>query len=222
MTTEERSTQSATAVNDIDMKLEVVVIPVSDVDRSKSFYTGLGWRLDADVSGADGFRVVQVTPPGSPCSVIFGSNVTAAVPGSAQGLHLIVSDIEMAHAALAARGAEMSGVFHDAGGVFHHKGTDGRLPGPHPSRASYGSFASFSDPDGNGWLFQEVTTRLPGRVDAKGATFSSTADLAHALRRVAEAHGEHEKRMGGKHDEAWPEWYAEYMVSEQSGGPLPT
>ncbi|NKK73280.1 glyoxalase [Rhizobium leguminosarum bv. viciae] len=222
MTIQERSTQSATAVNDIDMKLEVVVIPVSDVDRAKSFYTGLGWRLDADVSGADGFRVVQVTPPGSPCSVIFGKNVTAAVPGSAQGLHLIVTDIEMAHAALAARGAEMSGVFHDAGGVFHHKGTDARLPGPHPSRASYGSFASFTDPDGNGWLFQEVTARLPGRIDAKGATFSSAADLANALRRVAEAHGEHEKRTGGKHDEAWPDWYAEYMVSEQSGGTLPT
>jgi catechol 2,3-dioxygenase-like lactoylglutathione lyase family enzyme len=222
MTIQERSTQSATAVNDIDMKLEVIVIPVSDVDRSKSFYTALGWRLDADVSGADGFRVVQVTPPGSPCSVIFGRKVTAAVPGSAQGLHLIVSDIEMAHAALAARGAEMSGVFHDSGGVFHHKGTDGRLPGPHPSRASYGSFASFMDPDGNGWLLQEVTARLPGRIEATGAAFSSAADLATALRRAAEAHGEHEKRMGGKHDDAWPDWYAEYIVSEQSGGPLPT
>jgi len=220
MTIQERNTQPATAANDIDMKLEVVVIPVSDVDRAKSFYTGLGWRLDADVSGADGFRVVQVTPRGSPCSVIFGSNVTAAVPGSAQGLHLIVSDIEMAHAALAAHGVEMSDVFHDAGGVFHHKGTDRRLHGPHPSRASYGSFASFTDPDGNGWLFQEVTTRLPGRVEA--ATFSSAADLANALRRAAEAHGEHEKRTGGKHDEAWPDWYAEYMVSEQSGSTLPT
>jgi catechol 2,3-dioxygenase-like lactoylglutathione lyase family enzyme len=222
MTMQEPNTQSATAVNDIDMKLEVVVIPVSDVDRAKSFYTGLGWRLDADVPGPDGFRVVQVTPPGSPCSVIFGSNVTAAIPGSAQGLHLIVSDIELAHSALAARGAEMSGVFHDAGGVFHHKGTDGRLPGPHPTRSSYSSFASFTDPDGNGWLFQEVTTRLPGRIDAKGATFSSAADLASALRRVAEAHGEHEKRMGGKHDDAWPDWYAEYMVSEQAGDILPT
>ncbi|MDI7865257.1 VOC family protein [Rhizobiaceae bacterium n13] len=222
MTLQERNTQSATAINDIDMKLEVVVIPVSDVDRAKTFYTGLGWRLDADVSGANGFRVVQVTPPGSSCSVIFGSNVIAAVPGSAQGLHLIVSDIEIAHAALAARGAEISGVFHDAGGVFHHQGTDGRLTGPHPSRASYGSFASFSDPDGNGWLLQEVTARLPGRIEATGAAFSSAADLATALRHAAEAHGEHEKRNGGKHDDAWPDWYAEYMVSEQSGGPLPT
>ncbi|KRB55357.1 glyoxalase [Rhizobium sp. Root708] len=205
----------------IDMKLEVVVIPVSDVDRAKVFYTGLGWRLDADVSGKDGFRVVQVTPPGSPCSVIFGSNVTAAAPGSAQGLHLIVPDIEIAHATLAARGAEMSGVFHDSGGVFHHKGTDHRLSGPHPSRSSYGSFASFSDPDGNGWLFQEVTARLPGRIDAGGAAFASASDLAAALRRVAAAHGEHEKRQGGQHDHDWPDWYADYLVKEQTGATLP-
>jgi catechol 2,3-dioxygenase-like lactoylglutathione lyase family enzyme len=214
-------TKSARA-DHIDMKLEVVVIPVSDVDRAKSFYTGLGWRLDADVSGKDGFRVVQVTPPGSPCSMIFGSNVAAASPGSAQGLHLIVTDIEMAHAALASRGAEMSGVFHDAGGVFHHKGADQRLPGPHPSRSSYGSFASFSDPDGNGWLLQEVTARLPGRIDTKGAAFTSAGDLAEALRRAAAAHGEHEKRDGGTHDEAWPEWYADYLIKEQSGQTLPT
>jgi catechol 2,3-dioxygenase-like lactoylglutathione lyase family enzyme len=222
MAIQEPNRPTAAPTNDVDMKLEVVVIPVSDVDRAKLFYTGLGWRLDADVSGKDGFRVVQVTPPGSPCSVIFGSNVTTAAPGSAQGLHLVVSDIEMAHAALASRGAEMSGVFHDAGGVFHHKGADHRLPGPHPSRSSYGSFASFSDPDGNGWLFQEVTTRLPGRIDAKGAAFTSVSDLAAALRRVAAAHGEHEKREGGKHDDAWPDWYADYLVKEQAGATLPT
>jgi len=209
------------AVKEIDMKLEVVVIPVSDVDRAKSFYTGLGWRLDADVPGKDGFRVVQVTPPGSPCSVIFGSQITSALPGSAQGLHLVVSDIESAHAAAASRGADVSGVFHDAGGVFHHKDDDGRLPGPHPSRASYGSFASFSDPDGNGWLFQEVTGRLPGRLNASGATFVSANDLASALLRAAAAHGEHEKRDGGRHDANWPDWYASFMVAEQAGAPLP-
>ncbi|MDR9762889.1 VOC family protein [Rhizobium redzepovicii] len=222
MTVHEPMNSKAAALTEIDMKLEVVVIPVSDVDRAKAFYTGLGWRLDADFPGKDGFRVVQVTPPGSPCSVIFGSKVTSALPGSAQGLHLIVADIEAANAALAVRGAEMSGVFHDAGGVFHHRGTEQRLAGPHPSRASYGSFASFTDPDGNGWLFQEVTTRLPGRIDEKGATFTSTADLAGALRRAAAAHGEHEKRTGGKHDENWPDWYAEYMLAEQSGAALRT
>ncbi|PZM14901.1 VOC family protein [Rhizobium tubonense] len=222
MAVQEPNKTMAALDHHIDMKLEVVVIPVSDVDRAKSFYTGLGWRLDADVSGKDGFRVVQVTPPGSPCSVIFGSNVTSAAPGSAQGLHLIVSDIEMAHEALASRGAEMSGVFHDAGGVFHHMATDQRLPGPHPSRSSYDSFASFSDPDGNGWLFQEVTTRLPGRIDAKGAAFTSESDLAEALQRAAAAHGEHEKRQGGKHDNDWPRWYAQYLVKEQSGQTLPT
>jgi catechol 2,3-dioxygenase-like lactoylglutathione lyase family enzyme len=222
MAIQEPSSPTSAHVEHIDMKLEVVVIPVSDVDRAKSFYTGLGWRLDADVAGNDGFRVVQVTPPGSPCSVIFGSNVTAAAPGSAQGLHLVVSDIELAHAALGLRGAEMSGVFHDAGGIFHHKGADQRLPGPHPSRSSYGSFASFFDPDGNGWLLQEVTSRLPGRIDAKGAAFTSASDFAAALRRVAAAHGEHEKRDGGKHDDNWPEWYADYLVKEQAGQTLPT
>ncbi|OWV98918.1 glyoxalase [Rhizobium sp. R72] len=222
MSVQEPATASPVTANDLDMKLEVVVIPVSDVDRAKSFYTGLGWRLDADVSGQNGFRVVQVTPPGSPCSVIFGSNITSAQPGSAQGLHLIVSDIEMAHATLASRGAEMSGVFHDAGGVFHHRGTEDRLPGPHPTRASYGSFASFSDPDGNGWVFQEITRRLPGRIDTNGAAYASASDLSNALRRAADAHGEHEKRNGGKHDENWPEWYAEYMLAEQSGAAAPT
>jgi catechol 2,3-dioxygenase-like lactoylglutathione lyase family enzyme len=145
------------------MKLEVVVIPVADVDRSKDFYEGLGWRLDADFPGADGFRVVQLTPPGSACSVIFGDGVTSAAPGSAQGLYLVVSDIEAARDELARHGVEVSEVFHDAGGVFHHAGTKDRVSGPDPERGSYASFASFTDPDGNGWMVQEVTERLPGR-----------------------------------------------------------
>ncbi|MFF8402659.1 VOC family protein [Streptomyces sp. NPDC015684] len=147
----------------MDMKLEVVVIPVADVDRSKDFYAGLGWRLDADVSGDGGFRVVQVTPPGSGCSVIFGSEVSAAAPGSVEGLHLVVADVEAARAELAGKGVDVSEVFHDAGGVFHHAGTEHQVPGPDPDRTSYGSFASFSDPDGNAWTLQEITERLPGR-----------------------------------------------------------
>jgi len=147
----------------VDMKLEVVVLPVADVDRAKDFYKALGWREDADFAiGAD-FRVVQMTPPGSACSVIFGTGITSAAPGSAQGLQLTVTDIEAARAGLAASGVDVSGVFHDAGGVFHHAGTEGRVAGPAPDHKSYGSFASFSDPDGNGWLLQEITTRLPGR-----------------------------------------------------------
>jgi catechol 2,3-dioxygenase-like lactoylglutathione lyase family enzyme len=205
----------------LDMKLEVVVIPVSDVDRAKRFYGGLGWRLDAEFSTGDDFRILQFTPPGSPCSVIFGKGVTLAAPGSAQGLHLIVSDIEAAHAELVARGVDVSEPFHDAGGVFHRAGTVGRVRGPDPQRRSYCSYASFSDPDGNGWLFQEVTTRLPGRVNPAATTFASQADLAAALRRAAAAHGEHEKRTG-KRDENWPDWYAEYMVREQSGEKLPS
>ncbi|MET8952038.1 VOC family protein [Streptomyces sp. NPDC004533] len=147
----------------MDMKLEVVVVPVADVDRAKSFYEGLGWRLDADVARGEDFRVIQVTPPGSPCSVIFGTGLTSAAPGSAEGLHLIVTDIEAARAELAGRGVEISEVFHDEGGVFHRAGTEGRVSGPDPDRTSYGSYASFSDPDGNGWVLQEVTIRLPGR-----------------------------------------------------------
>jgi catechol 2,3-dioxygenase-like lactoylglutathione lyase family enzyme len=145
------------------MKLEIVVLPVADVDRAKHFYTGLGWREDADFAAGPDFRVVQLTPPGSACSVIFGTGVSAAVPGSAQGLQLTVTDIDAARAELAVGGAEVSEVFHDAGGVFHHAGTGGRVAGPAPDHKSYGSFASFSDPDGNGWLIQEITTRLPGR-----------------------------------------------------------
>ena len=150
----------------MDMRLEVVVVPVADVDRAKAFYEGLGWRLDADVPGDGGFRVVQLTPPGSACSIIFGAEVTAAAPGSAEGLHLVVSDIEAARAELAERGVEVSEIFHDAGGVFHHAGTAERAPGPAADRQSYGSFVSFSDPDGNGWFVQEITTASPGSVTA--------------------------------------------------------
>jgi len=215
------TTARTPAMRTADMKLEVIVVPVSDVDRAKQFYGNLGWRLDADVVTGDDFRVIQFTPPGSPCSVIFGKNVTAAVPGTAQGLHLIVSDVEAARAELAKRGVDVSEVFHDAGGVFHHAGESARLRGPHPGRRSYGSFASFSDPDGNGWLFQEVTARLPGRIDVDETMFASSTDLEEALRRAAAAHGEHERRIG-KHDDDWPTWYAAYMVSEQAGKPLPS
>src|SRR5882757_4105979 len=182
----------------VDMKFEIVVIPVSDVDRAKRFYGGLGWRLDADYAAGDDFRVLQFTPPGSGCSVIFGKNVTAAAPGSAQGLYLIVSDIKAARDELLGRGVEISEMFHGAGDVY--AGTDEpylfgriRVSGPDPDHRSYRSFASFKDPDGNGWLFQEVTARLPGRVDGD-TTFTSSTELAAALRRAAAAHGEHEKR----------------------------
>ena len=212
-------------MNRLDMKLEIVVIPVSDVDRAKAFYAGLGWRLDADFASGDDYRVIQFTPPGSGCSVIFGRNVTAAPPGSAQGLYLIVSDITAARKELLDRGAKVSEVFHDASGVYD--GPDEpylfgrrRVDGQDPERRSYRSFASFSDPDGNGWLLQEITTRLPGRVETD-TTFTSSGDLAAALRRAAAAHGEHEKRLG-KHDEDWPDWYAEYIVREQAGKELPS
>lgn len=205
----------------MDMKLEVVVVPVSDVDRAKDFYTGLGWRLDADVATGTDFRVVQVTPPGSPASVIFGTSVSSQATGSAQGLHLIVDDITAAHGELERLGAEPSEVFHDAGGVFHHAGNDARVPGPDPQRGSYGSFLSFSDPDGNGWVLQEITTRLPGRLDPAVTAFSSAADLAAALRRAAAAHGQHEARTGTE-DPDWPDWYADYMVREQAGAKLPS
>jgi catechol 2,3-dioxygenase-like lactoylglutathione lyase family enzyme len=211
----------------VDMKLEVVVIPVSDVDRAKAFYASLGWRLDADFAGNDDFRVIQFTPPGSNASVIFGKNVTAAAPGSAQGLYMIVSDMEAARDELLGRGVAISEVFHDGGGRYD--GTDkpylfGRLrvSGPDPEHRSYRSFASFSDPDGNGWLLQEVTVRLPGRVDADDTTFTSSTELAAALRRAEAAHGEHEKRTGGQRDANWPAWYADYMVAEQAGKQLPS
>ena len=182
----------------VDLKLEVVVIPVSDVDRAKEFYGRLGWRLDADFAFDNGFRVVQFTPPGSPCSVQFGTNITSAAPGSAQGLYLIVSDIETARGELAARGVDVGEVFHAGtpGAQFRHDGANGRVSGPAPDHQSYSSFAAFSDPDGNGWLLQEVTTRLPGRIDAAETAFASAPDLASALRRAEAAHGEHEKRTG--------------------------
>ena len=208
-----------------DMKFEIVVIPVSDVDRAKRFYGGLGWRLDADFASGDDFRVIQFTPPGSGCSVIFGKNVTAAAPGSAQGLYLIVSDIKAARDELLGRGVEISEVFHNEG---VYAGPDEpylfgrvRVSGPDPEHRSYRSFASFSDPDGNGWLFQEITVRLPGRVDADDTKFTSSTELAAALRRAAAAHGEHEKRTG-QHDANWPDWYAEYIVREQAGKELPS
>jgi catechol 2,3-dioxygenase-like lactoylglutathione lyase family enzyme len=204
----------------MDMKLEVVVVPVSDVDRSKEYYKSLGWRLDADIATDETFRVVQLTPPGSPASIIFGTQVTTQEPGSAQGLHLIVDDVEAAHDELVALGAEVSGVFHDVGGVFHHAGTVGRASGPDPDRSSYGSFLSFSDPDGNGWVLQEVTSRLPGRIDEAATAFASGDDLAGALRRAAAAHGDHEARIGHE-DPDWPAWYAAYMVSERAGTEQP-
>lgn len=210
----------------VDMKLEVVVIPVSDVDRAKAFYGSLGWRLDADFAAGEDYRVIQFTPPGSGCSVIFGKNVTAAAPGSAQGLYLIVSDIEAARDELLGRSVEISEVFHNAGGVY--AGADEpylfgrvRVSGPDPEHRSYRAFASFRDPDGNGWLFQEVTARLPGRVSADDTTFTSSTELASALRRAEAAHGVYEKRLG-KRDENWPDWYAQYIVEEEAGKQLPS
>ena len=209
-----------------DMKLEIVVIPVSDVDRAKRFYGGLGWRLDADYASGDDYRVIQFTPPGSGCSVIFGKNVTGAAPGSVQGVYLIVSDIEAARAELIGRGVEVSEVFHDSAGVY--AGPDEpylfgrvRVAGRDSDRRSYRSFASFRDPDGNGWLFQEITARLPGRVDPNSTTYASATELAAAMRRAEAAHGEHEKKLGHR-DENWPEWYADYMVREQAGKDLPS
>jgi catechol 2,3-dioxygenase-like lactoylglutathione lyase family enzyme len=207
----------------MDLKLEVVVIPVADADRAKEFYGRLGWRLDADFPFDNGFRVVQFTPPGSGCSVQFGTKITSAAPGTAQGLYLIVSDIEAARSDLAARGAAVSEVFHAGapGAQFQPGRSGGRVSGRADDHASYGSFATFSDPDGNGWLLQEITARLPGRVDAAQTAFASAADLAAALRRAEAAHGEHEKRTG-QADANWPSWYAAYMVAEQAGTELPT
>jgi catechol 2,3-dioxygenase-like lactoylglutathione lyase family enzyme len=213
------------SVAQVDMKFEIVVIPVSDIDRAKEFYAQLGWRLDADFDNGKDFRVIQFTPPGSGCSVIFGRNVTGAAPGSAQGLYLIVSDIAAARENLLRRGVEVGEVFHGGGDVF--AGPDEpylfgriRVNGPDPSHSSYRSFASFRDPDGNGWLFQEITTRLAGRIDSTATSFASANDLANAFRRAEAAHGEHEKRTG-QHDANWPDWYAAYMVAEQSGKELP-
>ena len=224
---EVRSNDAATnaSASSVDMKFEIVVIPVSDVDRAKEFYARLGWRLDADFAHGNDWRVIQFTPPGSGCSVIFGKNVTAAVPGSAQGLYLIVSDIEVARKELLDRGVAISEVFHDADGVY--AGNDepylfGRLrvSGPDPDHRSYRSFASLRDPDGNGWLLQEITTRLPGRIVPATTSFASVNDLASALRRAEAAHGQHEKRTGQR-DANWADWYAAYMVAEQAGKELP-
>jgi catechol 2,3-dioxygenase-like lactoylglutathione lyase family enzyme len=192
----------------VDMKLEVVVIPVSDVDRAKQFYEKVGWRLDVTPPG-----VVQFTPPGPACSVQFGANLTSAAPGSVQRTYLVVSDIDAARNALVGAGVEVSHVFH--------LGPDGPVDGPDPERRSYRSLATFSDPDGNSWLLQEITTRLPGRVEAAETSFGSANDLANAMRRAAAAHGEHEKRIGAA-DPNWPDWYAKYMVAEQAGTELPT
>ncbi len=207
-----------------DMKFEIVVIPVSDVDRAKEFYVRLGWRLDADFDAGKTFRVLQFTPPGSGCSVIFGTNVTAAAPGSAQGMYLVVSDIDAARRELLDRGVAVSEVFHSAG---VYDGPDEpylfgrvRASGPDPEHGSYRSFASFRDPDGNGWLFQEVTTRLAGRIDSTATTFASANDLASAFRRAERAHGEYEAGLGHR-DENWPDWYAAHMVAEQSGKERP-
>jgi catechol 2,3-dioxygenase-like lactoylglutathione lyase family enzyme len=206
----------------VGMKLEVVIIPVSDVDRAKEFYARLGWRLDADVVSGAGSRLIQFTPPGSGCSIqfganLFGSTVTTAAPGSVQGLYLIASNIEAARDELIAHGVDASEVFHCATGyACRFPGNNGRVSGPAPERGSYGSFVSFQDPDGNGWLLQEVTTRLPGRVDPAATSFGSATDLASALRRAAAAHGQHEQRIG-QADPNWPDWYAEYTVREQAG-----
>ena len=224
-TTDARASDASGLANvkDVDLKFEAVVIPVADVDRAKGFYGGLGWRLDADFPFENGFRVVQFTPPGSGCSVQFGTNITSAPPGSAQGLYLIVSDIDAARETLASRGAAVSEVFHPEapGAQFQPDGTRGRVSGPAPDHASYGSFATFRDPDGNSWLLQEVTTRLPGRIDTAETRFTSIADLASAMRRAEAAHGEHEKRTG-EPDADWPQWYAAYMAAEQAGMELPT
>ncbi len=200
----------------MDYKLEVVVVPVSDVDRAKEFYQGLGWRLDADFSSGPDFRVVQLTPPGSACAIIFGTGITTAAPGSTQGLQLIADDIDAARAGLAAAGAKVSEVFHDAGGVFHHAGAQNRVPGPAPEHKSYGSWISFPDPDGNSWFVQEITTRRPGRATSPLAAYGSVSGLADALRRAAAAHGKHEEEIG-RPDPDWPDWYAQYMVNEPTG-----
>ncbi|HTN79531.1 MAG TPA: VOC family protein [Acidimicrobiales bacterium] len=205
-----------------DLKLEAIVIPVSDVDRAKAFYEGLGWRLDADFSFDNGFRVVQLTPPGSAASVQFGTNITTATPGTAQGLYLVVTDVASARDELAASGASVSEVFHPGapGAQFEPAPATARIAGPADQHASYGSFATLRDPDGNTWLLQEVTTRLPGRVDDRETSYASIADLADAMRRASAAHGQHEARIG-KADPDWPDWYAAYMVAEQAGTQLP-
>ena len=196
-------------ISAVDMKLEVVVIPVSDGVRAAKFYASLGWRQDITPPGSG---IFQFTPPGSGCSVQWGVGRTTAAPGSAQGLWLIVSDIKAALDKLAAAGVKADEVYHFGAG--------GKADGPDPEQNSYRSFASFRDPDGNRWLFQEITTRLPGRIDSGLTSYGSASDLASAMRRAENAHGEHEKRTGQR-DAAWADWYAAYMAAEQSGGMLP-
>ena len=196
----------------METTFEVAVLPVSDVDKTKAFYTALGWREDADFAVGDAFRVVQMTPPGSPASIIFGSGVTDATPGSVQDLLLAVDDIEKARADLAGRGADISDVWHDADGVFYRGGGCNRVPGPDPERRSYCSYASFSDPDGNGWALQEITTRLPGRLWSDFGT--DVAGLAALLREAEEQHGRYEP---GAPEHAWWSWYAPYIVARRLG-----
>lgn len=221
--TETSDATAAASVATVDLKLEVVVIPVADVDRSKDFYAGLGWRLDADFAFDNGYRVVQFTPPGSPCSIQFGTKMTTAEPGTAQGTYLIVSDIKAAHDDLARLGVDVSEVFHpeDPGAQFQPDGASGRAAGRDPEHGTYFSFVTFADPDGNTWLVQEVTTRLAGRIESNATSYASVADLVSALRRVEAAHTEHEARIGVR-DEEWPTWYATYMAAEQAGTELPT
>ncbi len=221
--TEAGTTNHDASVGRVDMKLEIQVIPVSDVDRSKEFYERLGWRLDDDVAPMEGLRIVQFTPPGSGTSITFGLGLTTAAPGSAEA-GLVVSDIEAAHDELARRGIDVSDIWH--GPAFP---VEARQPGPDPERASYGSFCYFTDPDSNTWLVQEVTTRLPGRIDATETGYTSAADLQSALARAEAAHREHEKRTGRSHlfhrsdqDENWLAWYSAYMVAEQAGTDLPS
>jgi catechol 2,3-dioxygenase-like lactoylglutathione lyase family enzyme len=222
-TTEARTARSDPSVGKADFKFEVQIIPVSDVDRSKAFYQGLGWTLDSDDAPLEGLRIVQFTPPGSGTSVTFGTGITTGAPGAAEG-GLIVSDIKTAHDELVGRGIDASDVWH--GPPYP---VEARQPGPDPERTSYGSFFSFHDPDANTWLVQEVTTRLAGRNDPTQTAFASTADLAGALRRAEAAHAEHQERTGRSHlfhrsgqDDNWPTWYASYMVAEQAGTDLPT
>jgi catechol 2,3-dioxygenase-like lactoylglutathione lyase family enzyme len=221
-TTEAHDANRDSSVGNVDLKLEVQIIPVSDVDRAKEFYERLGFRLDADDAPMEGLRIVQFTPPGSGTSVTFGLGVTTAAPGSAEG-GLIVSDIETARDELVSRGIDVSDIWH--GPPFP---VEARQPGPDPERTSYGSFCYFNDPDGNIWLVQEVTTRLPGRMNAAETGYVSTGDLESALRRADAAHREREKHNGRSHlfhradpDTNWPGWYAAYMVAEQAGTDLP-
>jgi len=202
----------------MSMKLEVVIVPVSDVDRAKAFYEKMGFRLDIDIAN-ENFRVIQFTPPGSEASIIFGKGVTSVEAASAE-LVLAMDDIEAARDQLIGRGVNVSEVFHYAGGPFNNAVENPRVAGRDPEGRSYFSFASFEDPDGNRWLLQEITTRLPGRIDSAATTFNSVSDLSSALRRAEAAHGEHEKRTGQR-DANWPDWYANYMVAEQAGTELP-